>query len=87
MKWARNAMRDRRYLVTDKGPQQQQGMKEVGKTDDPTCICDGWTPQNAAHLFQCPSVEDGIGRSWEQAHKNETCGAAVARLLYSRGQG
>jgi len=23
----------------------------MGKTDDPTCVCDGWTPQNAVHLF------------------------------------
>jgi len=39
--------------------------------DDPSCVCDGWIPQNAAHLFVCPSVGDGVRRSWEQAHDDE----------------
>jgi len=50
-------------MVTDKGP-QRQWLKEMGKVDDPSCVCDGWTPQNAAHLFACPWVGDGVGRSW-----------------------
>jgi len=36
----------------------------MGKTNDPTCVYYGWTPQNAAHLFQCPWIGDGIDRSW-----------------------
>jgi len=37
---------------TDKGP-QRQWLKEMGKIEDPSCVCDGWTPQNAAHLYLC----------------------------------
>jgi len=43
--------------------------------------CDGWTPQNAAHLFQCLWIGDGVGRSWEQAHEDEEWCAAVARFM------
>ena len=25
-------------------------------------VCDGWTTQNAAHVYQCPWVGDGIRR-------------------------
>ena len=54
----------------DKGP-QQQCLKEVGKVEDPSCVCDGWTPQNAAHLYLCPWVAYGVGRSREQASRDE----------------
>jgi len=47
--WTRDAIWGLTYLVTDKGL-QQQWLKEMGKVDDPSCICDGWTPQNATHL-------------------------------------
>jgi len=50
-------------LVTDEGP-QRPWMLECGKTEDPTCMCDGWTPQNAAHLLRYPWIGDGRGRSW-----------------------
>jgi len=43
MRWARTAIRGLTYLVTDKDP-QRQWMREIEKPDDPTCICDGWTP-------------------------------------------
>ena len=29
-------------------------------------VCDGWTPQNEAHLQQYPWVGDGVGRLAEQ---------------------
>ena len=38
-------------LVTDKGP-QRQWLWEIGKVEDPQCVCDEWTAQNAAHLQQ-----------------------------------
>jgi len=47
----------------DKGP-QRQWLWEIGKTDEPACVCGGWTAQNtainesqkknAAHLQLCP---------------------------------
>jgi len=77
MRWARTAIRGLTYLVTGKGPQR----REIGKTDVPTCICDGWTPQNAVHVFQCPWIGDGIGRLWERAHEDEEWCAAVARFI------
>jgi len=82
LKWNRVALRGLTYLVTDKGP-QRQWLKEMGKVGDPSCVCDGWTPQNAAHLFVCPWVGDGIGRSWEQAHEDEECTwcVTVARFV------
>ena len=46
-------------------------MGEVGKTDHPRCACDGWTPQNAAHLMQCPWVGDGVGKSAEEMWQDE----------------
>jgi len=79
LKWSIVALRGLTYLVTDKGP-QRQWLKEMGKVEDPSCICDGWTPQNAAHLYLCPWVGDGIGRPKEQASKDEWC-AAVTRFV------
>jgi len=52
---------------------------EVGKTENPACVCDGWTPQNAAHLFRCPWVGDGMS---VLAHEDEEWCAAVARFIY-----
>jgi len=51
-------------MVTDKGP-QQQWLWEIEKADTQWCVCDGWTPQNAAHLLECPWVGDGKGRKFE----------------------
>jgi len=71
------------YLVTDKGPQhaelQHQWLMEIGKTEDPSCMCDGWTLQNAAHLYQCPWVGDGRGDpgSWQA----ETRGGGAFRAV------
>jgi len=56
-------------------------MREIGKTDDASCVCDGWTPQNAAHLYRCPWVGDGRGRSREQARGDEEWCEAVARFV------
>jgi len=80
LKWNRVALRGLTYLVTDKGP-QRQWLEEMGKVDDPSCVCDGWTPQNAAHLMVCSWVGDGVGRSWEQAHEDEKWCAAIARFV------
>jgi len=68
------------YLETDKGP-QRQWLREIGKVDDASCVCDGWTPQNAAHLYVCPWVGDGVGRSKEQAREDAEWCAAVARFV------
>jgi len=59
-KWNRMALPGLTYLVTDKGP-QRQWLKEIEKVDDPSCVCDGWTPQNAAHLFVCHGWETVLG--------------------------
>jgi len=71
----RGVLRGLTYLVTDKGP-QRQWLKEIEIVDDPNCVCDGWSPQNAAHLFECPWVGDGRGRTWEQAYEDEEWCAA-----------
>jgi len=80
LRWNRVTLRGLTYLVTDKGP-QRQWLKGIGKVDDPNCVCDGWTPQNAAHLLVCPWVGDGVGRSWEQAQEGGEWCAAVARFV------
>jgi len=67
MGWSMMALRGLAYLVTDKGPQRQR-LKEMGKTEDLSCMCDGWTPQNAAHLSRCPWVgmmEGGDPGRWQ----------------------
>jgi len=67
------------YLVADKG--QRQWLKEISKTEDPSCICGGWTPQNAAHLYRCPWIGDGVGRSREQVETDEHWCGEVARFV------
>jgi len=73
--WNTRALKGLVHMVTDKGP-QQQWLWEIGKSENPACVCDGWTPQNAAHLLDCPWVGDGKGRRtdgiWED---EEWCGA------------
>jgi len=49
-------------MVADKGP-QRQWLTEIGKVD----VCDGWTPQNAAHLQAVP-----VGGRWERAVNVDT---------------
>ena len=46
-----------------------QWKREIGRTEDANCVCDGWTPQNAAHLYLCTWVEDGRGRSRESVEE------------------
>jgi len=67
-------------MVTDKEP-QRQWLKEVGKVEDPSCVCDGWTRQNVAHLYVCLWVGDGKVGSRDQASKGEGWCAAVARFV------
>jgi len=80
LRWSRLAIRGLTYMVTDKGP-QAQWPKEVGKVEDASCDCDGWTPQNAAHLYECPWVGDGKERTRELAMEDEKWCEAVARLV------
>ena len=73
MRWSAKAIKVLVSMMTGKGP-QRQWLTEIGRTDEPWCVCDGWTPQNPAHLQQCPSVGDGKGRStehWEQMWRDE----------------
>jgi len=79
LKWSSMALRGLN-LVTVKGP-QRQWLKEVGKVEDPSCVCDEWTPQNAARLYLCPWVGDGVGRSREQAGRDEVWCAEVVRFV------
>jgi len=74
--WTAAALRGLVYMVRDKGP-QQQWLAEIGKADTPWCICDRWTPQNAAHLLRCPWVGDGIGRTQEAIWSDERWCEAV----------
>jgi len=60
LRWNRQVIRGLTYMVTDKGP-QAQWLKERGKVEGASCVCDGWTPQNAAHLYGCPWVGGGKG--------------------------
>jgi len=65
LSWSRQAIRGLTFL----------------ETEDASCVCDGWTPQNAAHLCRCPWVGDGVGRSREQARGDEKWCEAVARFV------
>jgi len=80
LKWNSLALRGLTYMVTDKGP-QAYWMKEIGKADRGSCKCDGWTQQNAAHLYRCPRVGDGKGRTREEIWKDEKWCEEVARFL------
>jgi len=80
LSWSRWAVRGLTYMVTDKGP-QAQWLKTIGKTDDASCVCDGWTPQNAAHLYTCPWVGDGRGRARELIFEDAEWCEEVARFL------
>jgi len=53
MRWTTKAIKGLVYVGTDKGP-QRQWLWEVGRAEEPWCVCDGWTPQNAAHFQCCP---------------------------------
>jgi len=74
--WTAGALRGLTYMVTDKGP-QQQWLWEIGKADTQWCVCDGWTPQNAAHLMGCTWVGDGKGRTQELIWEDEEWCEAV----------
>jgi len=80
LKWSRWAVRGLTYMVTDEGP-QAEWLKTIGKTDDASCVCDGCTPQNAAHLYTCPWVGDGRGRTREEIWKDEQWCEEVARFV------
>jgi len=40
MEWSVRAIKGLVYMVTDKGS-QRQWLKEIGKTEEPWCVCDG----------------------------------------------
>jgi len=80
LKWSARAVKGLVYMVTGEGP-QQQWLWEIGKSKEPCCVCDGRTPQNAAHLLGCPWVGDGKGRTGEQVWEHERWRAAVAEFL------
>ena len=76
LSWSPEAVKGLTYMVTDKGP-QQQWLWEIGKADTQWCVCDGWTPQNAAHLLGCSWVGDGKGRTYEMIWDDEKWCEAV----------
>jgi len=80
MKWSSRAIRGLTYMITDKGP-QRQWMWEIGKCEEQWCVCDGWTPQNAAHLMECPWVGDGKGRRSALLWEDEKWCEAVADFI------
>jgi len=80
LKWNRTAIRGLTYMITDKGP-QAGWLKEIGKVDDASCPCDGWTVQNAAHLYSCPWVGDGRGRTRELIWGDEKWCEDLARFI------
>ena len=80
LKWSSRAVKGLVYMVTDRGP-QQQWVYEVGKSEEPWCVCDGWTPQTAAHLLSCPWVGDGKGRTSEQLWGDEEWCEKVADFI------
>jgi len=80
LKWNGTAVRGLAYMITDKGP-QAGWLKEIGKVDDGSCPCDGWTVQNAAHLLSCPWVGDGKGRTREMLWEDEKWCEDLARFV------
>jgi len=54
---------------------------EIGKSEEWWCVCDGWAPQNAAHLMECPWVGDGRGRRSEMLWEDEKWCEAVADFV------
>ena len=80
LKWSGMAIRGLTYMVTDKGP-QAYWMKEIGKAEEGSCVCDRWTQQNAAHLYQCPRVGDGKGRTREEVWEDEEWCEDLARFI------
>jgi len=70
MRWSSRAIKGPVYMETDKGS-QRKWLREIGKTEEPWCVCDGWTTQNAVHLQRYPWVGDGKGRSAEQMWRDD----------------
>jgi len=54
---------------------------EIGKSEKPCCVCDGYTAQNAAHLMECSLVGDGKGRMSQMLWEDEEWCEAVARFI------
>jgi len=80
LRWSTKAIKGLVYMVADKGP-QRQWLWEIGKVEDPQCVCNGWTAQNVAHLQQCPWVGDGRGQSAEQIWDDEEWCAKVVEFI------
>jgi len=81
MRWKAKAIKGLVHMVTDKGP-QQQWLWEIRKSENPACVCDGWTPQNAAHLQECSWVGDGKGRTADMIWEDEEWCAAVEEFIH-----
>jgi len=43
LRWSPRAIKGLVYMMTDKGS-QRQWLWEIGKTEEPACVWDGWTP-------------------------------------------
>ena len=67
-------------MVTDKGP-QRQWLWEIGKSEERSCVCDGWTAQNETHLMGCPWVGDGKGRTSEMLWEDEKWCEGMAEFV------
>ena len=71
-----------RVSVYDNGQGPTSRMAEkIGKVDDGSCPCDGWSVQNAVHLLPCPWVGDGTGRKREELWEDEKWCEEVARFV------
>ena len=80
--WKVRAVKGLVHMVTDKGP-QQQWLWEIGKVENPACVCDdGWTPQNAAHLRDCSWVGDGRGMTADGMWEDEKWCEAVEEFIH-----
>jgi len=83
-KWPRMALRGLTYLVTEKGPQGQR-LKEMGKAEDPSCVCGGRRRMRHNCLHARGSVmEGGDPGKWEVKMRS---GARRWRGFCSEGRG
>ena len=77
LRWSTRAIKGLAYMDTDKRP-QRQWVKEMGKTEVPWCVCDGWAPRmqhtsSAVHGLEtgrdgrgnrCGGTRSGVSR-WQ----------------------
>jgi len=74
---------DKRASLHDDGQRTTAPMAKGDREDRGARVCcDGWRPQNAAHLQRCLWVGDGKGRSTEEIWNDEKwCERVVEFLL------